>query len=210
MEFIIGCSNTDSQEDPTGPIIVEEEYRSQFVFDDLTRISRKVLRLSQDYNIVTNQDIFFHVQVKVILKFSIKIKPSFHQACLPEDTSACKNVTVTVNYPFNSNRPQFNDISGEAKILDAEACSEQDSQMDEACQVDFSKPFFASDSDGDVVNYEIIPPSHIFGIGNSTDLATLYYKGTGISQETSIPLLIQVRQTGPSAATSPVVAQSVS
>lgn len=78
-------------------------------------------------------------------------------------------------------------------ILDAETCSEQNPQEDENCQVVFSTPFFATDSDGDVVTYQIIPPSHVFDIKDNKDLSTLYYRGTGISQESSIPLLIQVK-----------------
>ena len=64
MEFILGCTNSVDQDEPTGPTIVEEEFRSQFEFSNLpTKISRKVLRLSSGYNIVTNQDIVFHVEV---------------------------------------------------------------------------------------------------------------------------------------------------
>jgi len=179
MEFILGCTNSVDQDEPTGPTIVEEEFRSQFEFSNLpTKISRKVLRLSSGYNIVTNQDIVFHVE-----------------ACTPEDPTHCTRVTLTLSYSFNGHRPQFNDIAGEAKILDAQSCSELTPTTDQNCQVVFSKPFFATDSDGDLVTYQIIPPSHVFEIADNTDLATLYYRGTGIIQQTSIPLLIQAADT---------------
>ena len=64
MEFLIGCSNYE--ENPTEAEIVEEEFRSQFDFDPLVnKVARKSLKLSQQYNIVTNQDIIFHVEVDI-------------------------------------------------------------------------------------------------------------------------------------------------
>ena len=64
MEFLIGCRNIE--EDATEPTIVEEEYQNQFEFSDIvTKVSRKGLKLSPQYNIVTNQDIIFHVKVEM-------------------------------------------------------------------------------------------------------------------------------------------------
>lgn len=66
MEFLIGCKNFE--EEATDPTIVEEEYQNQFVFSDLvTKVSRKSLKLSPQYNIVTNQDIVFHVKVRELV-----------------------------------------------------------------------------------------------------------------------------------------------
>ena len=62
IEFLIGCKN--SGEEPTAPVIVEDQFRSQFVISNLTPPTiRKSLRLAPEYNIVTNQDILFHVEV---------------------------------------------------------------------------------------------------------------------------------------------------
>ena len=64
MEFLIGCTNFEA--DATTPTIVEEEYQNQFVFSDIvTKVARKSLKLSDEYNIVTNQDILFHVEVEI-------------------------------------------------------------------------------------------------------------------------------------------------
>merc|ERR1711874_527963 len=177
MEFLIGCTNFEVDAMP--PTIVEEEYQNQFVFADIvTKVARKSLKLSDDYNIVTNQDILFHVE-----------------ACLPENPSECRRVQVTVRYPFNSNRPEFNDIAGEAVIDNAEECDEQNPESDSSLQVEFSTDFYAEDKDGDTVTYEIIPPSHLFGIRDNKNLSTLYYRGVGVSQDTNIPLLIQAGDT---------------
>jgi len=177
MEFLIGCSNYE--ENPTEAEIVEEEYRSQFDFDPLVnKVARKSLKLSQNYNIVTNQDIIFHVE-----------------ACLPEDPTICTRVQVSITYPFNHHRPQFNDIAGSAAINNAEECDEQDPESDSSCQVEFSTDFFAEDKDGDTVSYKIIPPSHLFGIRDDRNLSSLYYRGVGVSQATNIPLLIQAGDT---------------
>ena len=191
LEVILGCSS--GQGEPTPPTIVEPEFRSQFELSSLTKISQTALSLSPEYNIVTNQDIVFHIEVEAKHRFEDDYEEDFSQACLPEDDSQCTSVTVTLSYTFNSGRPQFNDIAGEATVRDAEACSEQNPQENENCQVEFIKPFFATDSDGDLVTYQIIPPSHVFDIKDNKDLSTLYYRGTGISQESSIPLLIQVK-----------------
>ena len=82
-------------------------------------------------------------------------------------------------------------------INDAEECDEQNPESDRNCQVEFSTDFFAEDKDGDTVSYQIIPPSHIFGIRDNKNLSTLYYRGVGVSQDTNIPLLIQVGYTSP-------------
>ena len=64
MEFLIGCKNFEAN--ATNPTIVEEEYQNQFVFSDIvTKVARKSLTLSEQYNIVTNQDILFHVEVEI-------------------------------------------------------------------------------------------------------------------------------------------------
>ena len=64
MEFLIGCTNFEA--DATNPTIVEEEYQNQFLFSDIvTKVARKSLKLSDEYNIVTNQDILFHVEVEI-------------------------------------------------------------------------------------------------------------------------------------------------
>ena len=75
MEFLIGCQNFE--EDATEPTIVEEEYRHQFEFSDIvTKVSRKGLKLSQEYNIVTNEDIIFHVEVNITMIYNIHISHS--------------------------------------------------------------------------------------------------------------------------------------
>lgn len=62
MEFLIGCRNVEAE--ATQPRIVEEEYQDQIVFSDIvTKVARKSLKLSEQYNIVTNEDIIFHVEV---------------------------------------------------------------------------------------------------------------------------------------------------
>ena len=99
---------------------------------------------------------------------------------------------MNVTYPFNNYRPQFNDIAGEAAINNADECDEQNPESDSNCQVEFSADFFAEDGDGDTVSYKIIPPSHLFGIRDDRKLSSLYYRGVGVSQDTNIPLLIQV------------------
>ena len=101
---------------------------------------------------------------------------------------------MTVTYPFNNNRPEFNDIAGEAVINNAEECDDQNPESDSNCQVEFSTDFYAEDKDGDTVSYKIIPPSHLFGIRDNKDLSTLYYSGVGISQDTNVPLLIEVQR----------------
>ena len=64
MEFLIGCRNVEAE--ATEPRILEEEYQDQFVFSDLgTKVSRTSLILSAQYNIVTNEDIIFHVEVEI-------------------------------------------------------------------------------------------------------------------------------------------------
>ena len=99
---------------------------------------------------------------------------------------------MTVTYPFNDHRPEFNNIAGEAVVNNAEECDEQDPESNSNCQVVFSTDFFAEDKDGDTVSYQIIPPSVLFGIRDAKNLSSLYYRGVGISQDTDIPLLIQV------------------
>ena len=102
---------------------------------------------------------------------------------------------MIVTYPFNNHRPQFNNIAGEAAVNNAEECDEdEDPESDSSCQVEFSTDFFAEDKDGDTVSYMIIPPSHLFGIRDEKNLSSLYYRGAGISQDTNIPLLIQVER----------------
>ena len=100
---------------------------------------------------------------------------------------------VTVTYPFNNHRPEFNNIAGEATVNNAEECDEVDPESNSNCQVEFSTDFFAEDKDGDTVSYKIIPPSHLFEIRDEKNLSSLYYRGVGVSQDTNIPLLIQVR-----------------
>ena len=104
----------------------------------------------------------------------------------------CSRVSVNVTYPFNYHRPEFNQISGEARVVDYEACDPYQSQTDINCQVVFSKDFFAEDADGDTVTYTVIPPSSLFEISDERDLSSLFYLGMGLSQETTIPLLIKV------------------
>ena len=97
-----------------------------------------------------------------------------------------------MTYPFNNHRPKFNDAFGSGTILDLELCSEDNPQSNPDCLVKFSNDFYATDDDGDTVSYLIVPPSLIFSIRDKTDLASLYYSGVGISEQTSLPLLIQV------------------
>ena len=99
---------------------------------------------------------------------------------------------MNVSYPFNNHRPQFNDISGEGEINQADQCNEENPEKNPKCQVDFDQDFFATDGDGDTVTYKIIPPSLIFGIRDEKNLSSLFYRGVGISQDSSINLLIQV------------------
>ena len=65
MEFLIGCKNPT--ENPTLPTIVEEGYRTQFTFIDITKVHHKGLRLSEDFNIVTTEDITFQVEVRTVV-----------------------------------------------------------------------------------------------------------------------------------------------
>ena len=174
-------------------MIVEEEYRTQFVLTDLTtKIFRKSLRLGAEYNIVTNQDILFHIEVWNFIPSIIIGFVTFQQACLPEDPMFCTRVSVNVSYPFNYHRPSFNQVSGEARISNYEACDEDWPQTDINCQVVFLEDFFAVDADGDTVTYSIVPPSDLFRISDERDLSSLYYRGVGLSQDVTIPLLIQV------------------
>ena len=104
----------------------------------------------------------------------------------------CTRASVNVTYPFNYNRPRFNEISGEARVHNYESCDRERPEDDINCQVVFLKEFFAVDADGDTVTYSIVPPSNLFEISDKRDLSSLFYRGEGLSQETSIPLLIQV------------------
>ena len=104
----------------------------------------------------------------------------------------CTRISVNVSYPFNYHRPQFNGISGEARIYNYEACDPQQPQTDINCQLVFLEDFFAVDSDGDTVTYSLVPTSNLFEMSDHRDLSSLFYRGLGISQETTIPLLIQV------------------
>lgn len=52
--------------------------------------------------------------------------------------------------------------------------------------------FKAEDGDGDVVKYELYPPNPSWRILDDTDLSTLYYTGTGISQSTTAEILVKV------------------
>ena len=56
--------------------------------------------------------------------------------------------------------------------------------------------FQASDADGDLIKYMILPITDYspnFDIANENDLSTLYYKGEGIVDGVSVNLLIQVK-----------------
>ena len=97
-----------------------------------------------------------------------------------------------MSYPFNYHRPEFNEVTGEARIVDYEACDPNQSQTDINCQVVFIKDFFAEDADGDTITYSVSPPSALFEISDERDLSSLFYRGMGLVQETTIPLLIKV------------------
>ena len=112
--------------------------------------------------------------------------------CLPEDPVQCSRVSVNVSYPFNYHRPEFNEVTGEARIVDYEACDPNQSQTDINCQVVFIKDFFAEDADGDTITYSVSPPSALFEISDERDWSSLFYRGMGLVQETTIPLLIKV------------------
>lgn len=68
-------------------------------------------------------------------------------------------------------------------------------QATEECRVKFDQVFEATDGDGDVIVYSVIPVTDVsasFGIEDNRDLSTLYYNGAGVSEGTTVQLLIQV------------------
>ena len=80
---------------------------------------------------------------------------------------------------------------GTAKIADAEACNADGTD----CAVQFDPEFSASDADGDVLEYSILPVtdhSNLFVLGDPSSLASISYIGQGISQETDVTLLVKV------------------
>lgn len=69
-------------------------------------------------------------------------------------------------------------------------------QATEECRVKFDQVFEATDGDGDVIIYSVIPVTDVsssFGIEDNTNLSTLYYKGAGVSDDTTVQLLIEVK-----------------
>ena len=114
-----------------------------------------------------------------------------YQICppAPSDTSNCGEVPVSIQYQINEAAPEFNGLAGEGYIEDVEQCQGDDS---EACKVQFDTEFKATDADEDIVKYELYPPNPNWRILDDTDLSTLYYTGNGISQSTTVEILVKV------------------
>ena len=94
---------------------------------------------------------------------------------------------MTIYFPFNANSPHFNQPFGEAS-------TPGDSQCSDGCLIEFSPPFSAADADGDQLRYSILPFTdhvNLFSIEDSS-LLKITYKGTGVSDDTIVTLLVKV------------------
>merc|ERR1739838_727332 len=65
------------------------------------------------------------------------------------------------------------------------------------CTVQFDPEFSASDADGDVLEYSILPVTDhasLFVLKDPSSLASISYKGQGISQDTNVTLLVKAQE----------------
>lgn len=178
IEILVGCRNLDGTPSDGVPenLVIPDEYRGNFSISQQTKQAPKqIITLTNTYDIVTSMEISFTMQ-----------------ACSPNTPSNCKDIIVKIDYSFNNHGPEFNDRFGEGTIADAEAC-DGDSNAEE-CKIIMDNNFQASDGDGDLIKYRILPItdySQNFAIANPNDLSSLYYLGNGIVEGVSVNLLLE-------------------
>ena len=199
IEILVGCRNLDGTPSDGVPenLVIPDEYRGNFSISQQTKQAPKqIITLTNTYDIVTSMEISFTMQVSHTIFNSIYSMIFWlSQACSPNTPSNCKDIIVKIDYSFNNHGPEFNDRFGEGTIADAEAC-DGDSNAEE-CKIIMDNNFQASDGDGDLIKYRILPItdySQNFAIANPNDLSSLYYLGNGIVEGVSVNLLLEVKQ----------------
>jgi len=165
--ILVGCSDGTLP----NPVTLEGEYKDQFhLTQNLRAPDNRLITLVDNYNLVSS------LQIKLTIK-----------ACV---NTNCNTAPVTIYFPFNANGPHFNQPFGQASI--PEDCSGD-------CLIEFSPSFSAADADGDQLTYSILPftdHANLFSINENSPLE-ITYKGSGVSENTVVTLLVKVEEVRP-------------
>lgn len=169
-------------EDPQLKFSLPAFFNTSFVIEPGVRIAEsKRIQLAQDYILQTDKEILFDIQV------------------CSEAADVCATRPVVVKFPFNAHQPQFLPPTPvEGSIRDMYRCDPADPQP-AACQVDLTPGYRCTDGDGDILRFSVsrLNDGNLFAFYDSSDLSSLYYRGAGFPENTSVILIIEAEEVRP-------------